>query len=433
MEFGAGRHTETHETETRDAELGDDIDEAMRLVVGVLRTLPVDEAVGRSTRYQNWLAGLEAELFARNRAAGASDRDNEKLAGEGRQESKASSKKRAKRGAAVSENPELAGKIASGELGPEQADAIADASAKTGGDAARSAELLSEIKDAAPEDAKKIANNWADKHNNPDDGGDLDAARRKRQRRLREVQRFDTTDGLAALLITGDHESVDEMWAAMKAASKKLYEKDGGRDAPKGSRTRAQRLFDAAHTALGRPATESGGRGSVVGHVHMWVQLDDFLAGKPATFADGRAVPDAVFARYCCNGTIAATVFDANGEVLHHGRQHRYATPGQIRGLIARDKGCVRCRADVSDCEAHHIIPWSAPAKGKTNIDELALVCVDCHHFIHETEQTLFRNAKGLWCLRPATPDEVPPPRRPHADRKSSGGAAADRFTVRHE
>ena len=144
-------------------------------------------------------------------------------------------------------------------------------------------------------------------------------------------------------LIKGDDESVDEMYAGLKAIGKKLWKRDGGRDVPasKQPRTRRQRLFDAAHSSLTRPSTGTGGgtgSGSVQGHIHMWVKLDDFLAGKnTAEFANGNIVPQTVLARYACNGTIAATVFDANGEVLHHGREHRYATPAQVRGLIARD------------------------------------------------------------------------------------------------
>ena len=419
----------------------DDVDAAMALIIDVVGAMPVADAMSRVVRYQNWLIGLEAKLFASNLASGASERDNERLASEGRKSTKKTAKKRAKRGAAVKENPDLADDIASGDLGPEQADAIAEAAGKTGGDAARDEELVEEIKKSAPEDANKIARRWVDGHNNPDDDGDAADRRRARQRRMRDVTRFDTEDGCAALLIKGDTESVDDMHTALKAAAKKLWIKDGGRDLPadKHSRTRRQRLFDAAHNTLTRPtintereseepssgqqsasqpkspteARPSGGPRSVVGHVHMWVQLDDFLAGKPrAEFADGRRVPGAVLSRYLCNGTIAATVFDAAGEVIHRGRQHRYATAAQVRGLIARDRGCVRCRADVSECEAHHLVPWNAPAKGETNIEELALVCKDCHHFIHDTNQTLYRNRTGQWKLRPATPAETPPKRR---------------------
>ena len=399
----------------------DDVDAAMALVIDVLRSMPIDEAMGRSARYQNWLLGLEGQLFARNIAAGASDRDNEKLAGVGRKTTKKTAKKRAKRGKAVKENPDLAKDIASGDLGPEQADAIAEASDKTDGDAARSEELIDDIKNAAPEDADKIARKWVKEYNNVDEGTESEK-RRRRQRRNREVSRFDTEDGMAALLIKGDDESIDEMYAGLKAVAKKLWKTDGGRDVParKHTRTRRQRIFDAAYASLTRPAGGEGdkpGSGSVQGHIHMWVKLDEFLAGnQTAETADGRTIPDTVLSRYACNGTIVATVFGADDEILHHGRQHRYATPAQIRGLIARDKGCVLCRADISECEANHLIPWNAPLQGKTNIDQMALVCTDCHHFIHDTKQTLCRNG-GLWKLRPATPDEIPPP-RPHRDQR---------------
>ena len=417
------------ETGTASADAGsraDDVDIAMALIVDTLEAMPVADAMTRTVRYQNWLTGLEAKLFARNSAAGATDRDNEKLAGQGRKTTKQAAKKRAKRGNAVRQNPDLIKDIASGDLGPEQTDAIADASSKTDGDAARADELIDEIKHSAPEDANKIARKWVDDYNHIDVDKTAEA-RRRRQRKKRAVKRFDTEDAMAALLITGDDESIDEMYAGLKAANKKLWKQDGGRDIPasKQPRTRPQRMFDAAYASLTRPAAsnhispESSSRsGSVQGHIHMWVKLDDFLAGKnTAEFADGRIVPDTVLSRYVCNGTIAATVFGADGEVLYEGREHRYATPAQVRGLVARDKGCVLCRADVSECEAHHLIPWNAPAQGETNIENLALVCVDCHHFVHDTKQTLFRNAKGLWKLRPATADEIPP-QRPHPDRQ---------------
>ena len=263
MAIGASLFDETDTSST------DDVDAAMQLIIGVLSTMPIGESMHRATRYQNWLIGLEAELFARNIAAGASDRDNEKLASEGRKTTKKTAKKRAKRGNAVKENPDLAKDIASGDLGPEQADAIAEASSKTDGDAARDDELIDEIKSSSPEDADKIARRWVNNHNDIDEG-DSAEARRRRQRRNRDVTRFDTEDGMAALLIKGDDESVDEMYAGLKALAKKLWKRDGGRDVPasKQPRTRRQRLFDAAHSSLTRPSTGTGGgtgSGSVQG------------------------------------------------------------------------------------------------------------------------------------------------------------------------
>ena len=399
----------------------DDIDDAVGLVVDVLRTLPLKEAVMRASRYQSQFVALEAELFARNRAGGASDRNNEDLAGRGKTTTRADAKKRAKRGAAVNNNPELANDLAQGQLGTEQVDAIADASAKTSGDAARDRGLLDDIKRAAPDEAKDIAKAWVDEHNHPDgDGADK---RHDRQRRLREAKKFPTKDGCTAILIKGDDESINEIWSNMNAAAKKLWRKDGGRDvkASKHPRTRAQRLFDAAHQKLTNTADSSIATGSGSGSgsaakttsgttLFLWQNLQDFLAGKHnATFANGQLVPQTVLSRYMCGGTIAGIVFDKNGEVLWTGREHRLATPAILRGLMARDKGCVLCLADISECEAHHLIPWNSPGKGETNIDGMVMVCTDCHHFIHDTNQTLYKDQDGRWKLRPATPEETPP------------------------
>jgi len=148
----------------------------------------------------------------------------------------------------------------------------------------------------------------------------------------------------------------------MNAAAKKLWRKDGGRDvkAAKHPRTRAQRLFDAAHHKLTNtndsPTASSGttARPSSGTTLFLWQNLDDFVAGKyNTTTANGQQVPQTVLSRTMCNGTVAGIVFDKHGEVLWAGREHRLATPAIMRGLIARDKGCVLCLADISECEAH--------------------------------------------------------------------------------
>lgn len=108
-----------------------------------------------------------------------------------------------------------------------------------------------------------------------------------------------------------------------------------------------------------------------------------------------------------CNGTIAGTIYAQDGTILWHGRDVRYATPEQYSALVARDRCCTICAADASECEAHHVIAWTAPLQGETNIANLALVCTDCHHHIHNNNLTMYRQ-HGMWKLRPATPTETP-------------------------
>ena len=96
-------------------------------------------------------------------------------------------------------------------------------------------------------------------------------------------------------------------------------------------------------------------------------------------------------------------LFDGNGLPLWHGRRTRTVTPQQWRMLIARDRGCVLCAASPGHCHAHHIIPWTAPAKGPTDIDNLVLVCNRHHHHIHQHNLTLTRAPDGQWSTHTST------------------------------
>ena len=104
-------------------------------------------------------------------------------------------------------------------------------------------------------------------------------------------------------------------------------------------------------------------------------------------------------------------LFDGNGLPLWHGRRTRTVSPQQWRTLVARDRGCVLCGASPSHCHAHHIIPWSPPAAGPTDIDNLALVCNRHHHHIHQHNLTLARGPDGGWT---AESNNRRPPNRTH-------------------
>ena len=94
-------------------------------------------------------------------------------------------------------------------------------------------------------------------------------------------------------------------------------------------------------------------------------------------------------------------LFDGDGQPLWHGQEVRLATDAQWRALIARDGGCVLCGADPRWCQAHHIVPWQPPARGPTNIDNLALVCGHDHHKLHTNGLTLVRDGPSQWHTQP--------------------------------
>jgi len=259
-----------------------------------------------------------------------------------------------------------------------------------------------------------------------------------------------------------------------KNRADEFFHQDGGRDVPFGqhARTLEQRLFDAfidiftngignkgavasepdadGSTApfdcdpsggdSDQPSTASGSNRapkqskrytpkvtSTKPTIVVGVTLEKFLGLDPDAAAEVIGcgpIADSVLAEYMLDANIVGMLFGQQGQPLWMSRQIRLASMAQQLALVIRDKRCVLCGADHTKCKAHHTMPWSAPAKGETDITKLVLVCDSCHHQIHDDHQTIYRDQRsGKWKLRPALLHEIPPPRPP----KPSHGQAPQR------
>ena len=135
-----------------------------------------------------------------------------------------------------------------------------------------------------------------------------------------------------------------------------------------------------------------------------WDALTQKLTG--ARLIDGTPLPVSEALRLACNADIVPAVFNTEGQQLWVGRKYRSATEAQRAALIIRDKHCVGCGRSAVWCEAHHIEEWLTG--GRTDIDNLVLVCKPCHHNIHDNGWTVHRNQNGAYELRP--------PPKPYAD-----------------
>ena len=113
------------------------------------------------------------------------------------------------------------------------------------------------------------------------------------------------------------------------------------------------------------------------------------------------AIPSYELDRLVCVSELFGLVFSGEGVPLWLGRDKRLASDDQWRALIARDGGCVVCAAAPSRCEAHHVVFWDGPARGPTDIDNLALVCRHHHHLIHDKGMRLICDGQGRWRLVP--------------------------------
>jgi hypothetical protein len=95
-----------------------------------------------------------------------------------------------------------------------------------------------------------------------------------------------------------------------------------------------------------------------------------------------------------CDATIAIGVDDDVGHTMYEGRARRFPTDVQRREVMRRDRHCrfPGC-ANVTFTNVHHIVPWK-PA-GRTDLDNLALVCLHHHHLVHRKVWSMTGNANG--------------------------------------
>ena len=127
-------------------------------------------------------------------------------------------------------------------------------------------------------------------------------------------------------------------------------------------------------------------------HVSLLINADDIASfaeghGFAVNPDSGRRYDAATVARYLCDCAISPTVAERVGgavsRVLDLGRAQRTASVAQRNALAVRDRGCrfEECDAPPGWCEAHHIEPWELG--GRTDLDNLALLCSRHHDLVH--------------------------------------------------
>ena len=187
------------------------------------------------------LDATEARILADRYEKGASDRDVEDMAkGSDNKTSKAAAKRKARRAKATNANPDLADRLAKGDMSSEQVDVIADAADETDGAAACDQELIDTVSKTNPEQGKKKAREYVNQRR---DANDVQR-RFDRQNRKRGVYTHRLANGNKAITLHGPDEYIDEIEQTIHAASDTEYQADGGRNVPnhKHPRTHDQRL-----------------------------------------------------------------------------------------------------------------------------------------------------------------------------------------------
>ena len=96
--------------------------------------------------------------------------------------------------------------------------------------------------------------------------------------------------------------------------------------------------------------------------------------------------------RVACDATIVIAIDDDVGHTMFEGRARRFPTDAQRREVMRRDRHCrfPGC-TNVTFTNVHHIVPWKPG--GKTDLDNLALLCLHHHHLVHSKGWTMTGNA----------------------------------------
>jgi hypothetical protein len=158
-----------------------------------------------------------------------------------------------------------------------------------------------------------------------------------------------------------------------------------------------QRLCDAFLLTLRKgPGTRkaSDSRYFVVAHVPLEALTDEesTLAGELER--DG-FISTEVVRQIACDATFTVAVDDDVGHTMYEGRARRWPTDAQRREIMRRDRHCrfPGC-TNVTFTNVHHIRQWK-PERGRTDLDNLALLCVHHHGVVHRGAWTMSGDANA--------------------------------------
>jgi len=151
---------------------------------------------------------------------------------------------------------------------------------------------------------------------------------------------------------------------------------------------RADALVALAAARLARdPDTD---RSTVVVHTSP----ETLASGEGSEIEGGGIAHPSTVHRLLCTGRVQVVVEDRAGNVTRLGRLHRDPPAWMVRQLRHRDGGCrfpgCGSRAFVN---AHHVRWWSRG--GRTDLDNLVLLCSFHHRLVHEYGWSIRREPDG--------------------------------------
>lgn len=205
-------------------------------------------------------------------------------------------------------------------------------------------------------------------------------------RERRGVHLSSTIDGMTVLDGTLDPEGGEVARTALQAFTDPPSATDGRSPAQRRA-DGFKRMCEAALSTLTKKSGPSRARPQVT----YVVSHETLTAGKLGV-CDGAFVGPVgreTMSKLLCDCDVSRVVTGPAGVILDAGRSRRVVTAAQRRAVVARDRGCrfPGCDRPPGWCEVHHTRPWIAG--GRTNINELVLLCDHHHTVVHVNGITL--------------------------------------------
>ena len=139
------------------------------------------------------------------------------------------------------------------------------------------------------------------------------------------------------------------------------------------------------------------------------VEIEDgFSSG--GVLENGQDVPAGTSRRLACDSSRVVMTHASNGSVLNVGRKTRAVHPALRRALHHRDGGCRFPGCGIDRCDAHHVEHWGEG--GKTQLENLLLLCRHHHRALHEGGYSVELDADGtarFYTPKGALIPEAPP------------------------
>jgi hypothetical protein len=241
-------------------------------------------------------------------------------------------------------------------------------------------------------------------------------AREARNRQARYFAFYDEADGMVGVRGRLDVATAAPLraWLDTQVRAQMVTERElepGHKREP--GQIAADALAHMARHCLGCEDPAAGVKTTLV----VRVDLADLEAGVGVAVCDGVGGPVSVstLRAMAVDAQVIPQVMGGASLPLDVGRARRLFSPVQRLAIAERDGGCAKCGAPVARCDVHHIRWWSRG--GGTDVGNGVLLCVGCHHRLHDHGWDVHVDREGLvWFIPPASVD-------PHRRRQPASPA----------